>query len=125
MEKRSILHMLDPTPNNSPFDINMAVDAGFDILMPYSNVKLDSVYRLTQDAIFSRGPAGVKRTALFIGGRDLGLAIDMLDTARQAMVPTSNISFEIPFPDTDLAMNPNLMKEPVPFDFGQWTECKF
>ncbi len=92
MEKRSILHMLDPTPNNSPFDINMAVDAGFDILMPYSNVKLDSVYRLTQDAIFSRGPAGVKRTALFIGGRDLGLAIDMLDTARQAMVPPFEIS---------------------------------
>ena len=25
MEKRSILHMLDPTPNNSPFDINMAL----------------------------------------------------------------------------------------------------
>ena len=92
MEKRSILHMFDPTPNNSPFDINMAVDAGFDILMPYSNVKLDSVYRLTQDAIFSRGPAGVKRTALFLGGRDLGLAMDMLDTARQAMVPPFEIS---------------------------------
>ncbi len=92
MEKRSILHMFDPTPNNSPFDINMAVDAGFDILMPYSNVKLDSVYRLTQDAIFSRGPAGVKRTALFIGGRDLGLAMDMLDTSRQAMVPPFEIS---------------------------------
>ncbi len=92
MEKRSILHMFDPTPNNSPFDINMAVDAGFDILMPYSNVKLDSVYRLTQDAIFSRGPAGVKKTALFLGGRDLGLAIDMLDTARQAMVPPFEIS---------------------------------
>ena len=92
MEKRSILHMFDPTPNNSPFDINMAVDAGFDILMPYSNVKLDSVYRLTQDAIFSRGPAGVKKTALFIGGRDLGLAIDMLDTSRQAMVPPFEIS---------------------------------
>lgn len=92
MEKRSILHMLDPMPNNSPFDINMAMDAGFDVLMPYSNVKLDSVYRLTQDAIFSRGPAGVKRTGLFIGGRDLGLAIDMLDTARQAMVPPFEVS---------------------------------
>ena len=35
MAKRSILHMFDPTPNNSPFDINMALDAGFDVLMPY------------------------------------------------------------------------------------------
>jgi methylene-tetrahydromethanopterin dehydrogenase len=92
MEKRSILHMLDPMPNNSPFDINMAMDAGFDVLMPYSNVKLDSVHRLTQDAIFSRGPAGVKRTGIFIGGRDLGLAMDMLDASQQAMVPPFEVS---------------------------------
>ena len=92
MEKRSILHMLDPTPNNSPFDINMALDAGFDVLMPYSNVKLDNVNRLTQDAIFSRSPAGVKRTGIFIGGRDLGLAIDMLDACHQAMVPPFEVS---------------------------------
>jgi methylene-tetrahydromethanopterin dehydrogenase len=92
MEKRSILHMLDPMPNNSPFDINMAMDAGFDVLMPYSNVKLDSVHRLTQDAIFSRSPAGVKRTGIFIGGRDLGLAMDMLDASQQAMVPPFEVS---------------------------------
>ena len=92
MEKRSILHMLDPMPNNSPFDINMALDAGFDVLMPYSNVKLDSVYRLTQDAIFSRGPSGVKRTGIFIGGRDLALAMDMLTTSQQAMVPPFEVS---------------------------------
>jgi methylene-tetrahydromethanopterin dehydrogenase len=92
MEKRSILHMLDPMPNNSPFDINMAMDAGFDVLMPYSNVKLDSINRLTQDAIFSRSPAGVKRTGIFIGGRDLGLAMDMLDASQQAMVPPFEVS---------------------------------
>jgi len=92
MKKRSILHMFDPMPNNSPFDINMAMDAGFDVLMPYSNVKLDSVYRLTQDAIFSRGPSGVKLTGIFIGGRDLGLAMDMLDTSKQAMVPPFEVS---------------------------------
>ena len=92
MKKRSILHMLDPMPNNSPFDINMAMDAGFDVLMPYSNVKLDSIYRLTQDAIFSRSPSGVKRTGIFIGGRDLALALDMLTTAQQAMVPPFEVS---------------------------------
>ncbi|MDP3877844.1 MAG: methylenetetrahydromethanopterin dehydrogenase [Methylobacter sp.] len=92
MAKRSILHMLDPMPNNSPFDINMAVDAGFDVLVPYSNVKLDSVYGLTQDAIFSRSPSGVKRTGIFIGGRDLGLAMDMLNTSKQAMVPPFQVS---------------------------------
>jgi methylene-tetrahydromethanopterin dehydrogenase len=60
--------------------------------MPYNNVKLDSVNGLTQDAIFSRGPSGVKRTAIFIGGRDIGLAIDMLESAKQAMVPPFVIS---------------------------------
>lgn len=92
MEKRSILHMLDPMPNNSPFDVNMALDAGFDIMMPYSNVKLEYVPNLTQDAIFSRGPAGVRKTAMFIGGRDMGLAVDMLRAAQQAMVPPFEIS---------------------------------
>ncbi|MCF7966405.1 MAG: methylenetetrahydromethanopterin dehydrogenase [Methylobacter tundripaludum] len=92
MAKRSILHMLDPMPNNSPFDINMALDAGFDVLIPYNNVKLDSVYGLTQDATFSRSPSGVKRTGIFIGGRDLGLAMDMLKTSKQAMVSPFEVS---------------------------------
>lgn len=92
MLKRSILHMLEPMPHNSPFDINMALDAGFDVLMPYSNVKIDSVTRLVQDTIFSRSPSGVKRTAMFIGGRDLGLAVDMLSKCKQTMVPPYEIS---------------------------------
>ncbi len=33
-------------------------------------------------------------------------------------VTRSNIVFSIPFPDTDLAANPNLSKDPVPFDFS-------
>lgn len=91
-KKRSVLHMLDPMPHNSPFDINMAVDAGFDVIVPYNSVKLDSVRSLTQDAIFSRGPSGVKQTAMFIGGRDLGLAIGMMNACKQAMVPPFEIS---------------------------------
>jgi methylene-tetrahydromethanopterin dehydrogenase len=92
MEKRSILHMLDPMPHNSPFDINMAMDAGFDVMMPYSDVKLESVHSLVQDAIFSRGPSGVKRTGIFIGGRNLGLAVDMMEAAKKAMVPPFEVS---------------------------------
>lgn len=92
MKKRSILHMLDPMPQNSPFDINMAVDAEFDVIIPYSNVKLDNVHGLVQDAIFSRSPAGIRRTAIFIGGRDLRLAMNMLNTSKQAMVPPFEVS---------------------------------
>jgi methylene-tetrahydromethanopterin dehydrogenase len=86
MEKPYILHMFTPTPNVSPFDVNMAYDAGYNAVMPYSHVTLDQISALTQDAIFSRGPRGVKRTGLFIGGREIGLAADMLDAAKRAMV---------------------------------------
>ncbi|MFW5442730.1 MAG: NAD(P)-dependent methylenetetrahydromethanopterin dehydrogenase [Methylococcaceae bacterium] len=92
MPKRSILHMFDPMPNNSPFDINMALDTGFDVLIPYNNVKLDSIHGLTQDTIFSRSPSGIKRTGIFIGGRDMGMAMDMMNSAKQAMVPPFEVS---------------------------------
>ena len=92
MEKRSIIHLFDPMPHNSPLDLNMAADAGFEVLLPYSNVKLEEVNGLIQDAIFSRGPTGVKRTAIFIGGRDIGLAMGMLNAARKAMVPPFEVS---------------------------------
>jgi methylene-tetrahydromethanopterin dehydrogenase len=92
MSKRSIIHMLNPMKHNSPFDINMALDAGYDVLIPYSHVELDEVAGLTQDAIFSRGPSGVKKTGMFIGGRDIGLAMDMLESAKKSMVPPFEIS---------------------------------
>jgi len=92
MAKRSIIHMINPMVHNSPFDINMAVDAGYDVIVPYENIKLEEVHGLAQDAIFSRGPSGVKKTGMFIGGRDIGLAMDMLDQAKKAMVPPFEIS---------------------------------
>jgi methylene-tetrahydromethanopterin dehydrogenase len=91
-EKRSVLHMLDPMPHVSPFDINMAVDAGFDLIFPYHSVQPEQVNGLVQDAIFSRGPSGVKRTGIFIGGRDIGVALNMLETAQNAMVPPFEVS---------------------------------
>lgn len=92
MEKPFILHLITPTPNASPFDVNMAYDAGYDAVATYSGVALDQVAALIQDAIFSRGPNGVKRTGVFIGGREIGLAADMLEAARGAMVPPFEVS---------------------------------
>ena len=85
MEKASILHLFTAAKNASPFDINMAYDAGFDKIVPYTNVELAEVAGLTQDAIFSRSPSGVKREGIFIGGRDIDLAMQMLDTAKKSM----------------------------------------
>ncbi len=84
--------MFDPMSNNSPFDVNMALDCDFDVLIPYANVQPDSMHRMTQDVIFSRGPKGVKQTGIFIGGRDIGVAIDMLNSAKKSMVPPFEVS---------------------------------
>jgi methylene-tetrahydromethanopterin dehydrogenase len=85
MEKVSILHLITAAKNASPFDVNMAFDAGFDKIMPYTNVALEEVLGLTQDAIFSRSPSGVKREGIFIGGRDIDLSMQMLKAAKKGM----------------------------------------
>jgi methylene-tetrahydromethanopterin dehydrogenase len=87
-----ILHMITPGKQMSPFDINMAADAGYGVLPVYSDVALAGVTGLTQDAIFSRGPTGATRTGIFIGGRDVMLAADMMDAASKAMVPPFAVS---------------------------------
>ncbi len=92
MEKPYILHMLTPGMHASPFDVNMAYDAGWTAVTPYTRVELDDVAGLVQDAIFSRGPKGVRRTGIFIGGRSMQLAVDMLDNAKEAMVPPFEVS---------------------------------
>ena len=87
-----ILHMITPLKHMSPFDVNMALDAGYDDAIPYSNVTIDDVYGLVQDAIFSRSPDGIKRTGMFIGGKRAIEALDMMDRAKKAMVPPFEIS---------------------------------
>jgi methylene-tetrahydromethanopterin dehydrogenase len=86
-DRKSILHFVTPLKNVSPFDVNMAADSGFDVIVPYTDVDLKEVAGLVQDAIFSRAPEDGKRTAVLIGGREPMLAADMLDAARKAMIP--------------------------------------
>ena len=92
MERVSILHLITAAKNASPFDVNMAFDAGFEKIMPYTHVEMNEVAGLVQDAIFSRGPSGVKRESVFIGGRDIDVAMDMLNTAKKSMVPPFEVS---------------------------------
>ena len=92
MEKPFILHMLTTAKNLSPFDVNMAIDAGWISAVPYINVEPSEVRGLVQDAIFSRSPKGLVRTGIFIGGRETKQAMDMLKLAKNAMVPPFEVS---------------------------------
>jgi methylene-tetrahydromethanopterin dehydrogenase len=91
MDKPRILHFLTPLANLSPFDVNMAYDAGF-VVAGYTKVDPNEIVALTQDAMFSRAPQDAAKTVLFIGGRDAMEALDMAEAARKAMFPPFQIS---------------------------------
>ena len=74
MERKHLLYFFTTDAAPSPFDINMAYDAGFHAVIPYGNVDEERGSLLVQDIIFSRGPKGAKFTALFVGGDDIETA---------------------------------------------------
>ena len=92
MAAKNILHMLTPLRHMSPFDVNMALDAGFDAVVPYIDVKLDEIAPLVQDAMFSRSPRDAVHTGVFIGGKDAVLALDMLEQLRKTLLKPFEIS---------------------------------
>jgi methylene-tetrahydromethanopterin dehydrogenase len=89
---KQILHMLTPLKHTSPFDVNMALDAGYDAILPYTSVAFEEVTGLVQDAMFSRSPRDAVRTGVFIGGKDAILALDMVEEARGALLKPFEIS---------------------------------
>jgi methylene-tetrahydromethanopterin dehydrogenase len=92
VERKNILHLLSADRHVSPFDVNMAVDAGFDAVVPYSGVTESELVPLVQDAMFSRGPKGARHTAIFIGGSDLSQALRMLEAARRTLFDPFRLS---------------------------------
>lgn len=92
MAEKHILHMVTPLKHMSPFDVNMALDAGYDAVLTYTHVTLGEVAGLLQDAMFSRPPKAGVRTGMFFGGKNAVLALDMLAAAKNAMVPPFAIS---------------------------------
>ncbi len=64
-----ICYFFDTDDNASPFDINMAYDAGFDVVVPVSKMTADKVAKMVQDATFSRKPKAP--TVFFVGGSNV------------------------------------------------------
>ncbi|MBD3253459.1 MAG: hypothetical protein GF383_00120 [Candidatus Lokiarchaeota archaeon] len=80
-----ICYFFDTDDYASPFDINMAYDAGFDIVVPISKMSADQVPKLVQDAIFSRKPGAP--TTFFIGGSDVKEGEKIAKMVRKSLVP--------------------------------------
>ncbi|MFX1273699.1 MAG: methylene-tetrahydromethanopterin dehydrogenase N-terminal domain-containing protein [Promethearchaeota archaeon] len=80
-----ICYFFDTDENASPFDINMAYDAGFDIVVPISRMTADQVPKLVQDAIFSRKPNAP--TTFFIGGSNVKEGEKIAKKVLKSLVP--------------------------------------
>jgi methylene-tetrahydromethanopterin dehydrogenase len=92
MEKKHLLHFISSDRHVSPFDVNMAYDAGFDAVIPYAGVSEAEFAPLVQDAMFSRGPRGARHTAILIGGGNLSLALRMLEAAKKTLFDPFRLS---------------------------------
>ncbi|MFX0035210.1 MAG: methylene-tetrahydromethanopterin dehydrogenase N-terminal domain-containing protein [Candidatus Hermodarchaeota archaeon] len=80
-----ICYFFDTDDNASPFDINMAYDSGFDIVIPISKMRAENVPKLVQDAIFSRKPNAP--TTFFIGGSDVKEGEKIAKAVIKSLVP--------------------------------------
>lgn len=68
---KKILIQFDTDALASTFDRVVAVDAGVDEQFSYSGINGENVTGLVHGAIFTRGPADLKNTAVFIGGSNV------------------------------------------------------
>lgn len=68
---KSILIQFDTDALPSVFDRVVAVDSDVEHLFSYGGVTPENVTGLVHGAIFTRGPADLKSTAIFVGGSDV------------------------------------------------------
>jgi methylenetetrahydrofolate/methylenetetrahydromethanopterin dehydrogenase (NADP+) len=92
MSKPKILIQLDTDRNASVFDAVVAVDAGVDHLLQYSEVEPDDVRGLIHGAMYTRGHADLRNTAVFVGGSDVGAGEVLAKTARETLFDPFRVS---------------------------------
>lgn len=89
---KKILLCLDTDVQPSVFDSVVAIDSGVDHLLRHGGVKPDDVRDLVHGAMFTRGGEGLRNTAVFIGGSDVGAAEQLMVAARRAFVGPVRVS---------------------------------
>jgi hypothetical protein len=83
MPKPKILLQLDTDPQPSVFDAVVAIDAGAEHLLRHGCVTAEGVRDLIYGGMFTRGPADLHSTAVFIGGTNVAAAEEILKVVRR------------------------------------------
>ena len=94
-DKPLILIQLDTDPHASTFDRVVAVDSGVEQLFTYAGIKPADVMPLVHGAIFTRPPADLKRTAIFIGGSDVAAGEIILAEVQRHLIPSYGLTVSV------------------------------
>jgi methylenetetrahydrofolate/methylenetetrahydromethanopterin dehydrogenase (NADP+) len=92
---RRILIQFDTDLVPSVFDRVVAVDANVEELFSYGGVTPDRVESLVHGAIFTRGPADLKNTAIFIGGSDVSAGERLFEKVKKTFFAPMRVSVMI------------------------------
>lgn len=90
--KRKILIQLDGDAHSSVFDAVVAIDSEIDHLLQYHDVEPTRVRELVHGAMFTRGPQDLKSTAIFIGGSNVGMGEQLLETVKKCFFGPMRVS---------------------------------
>jgi methylenetetrahydrofolate/methylenetetrahydromethanopterin dehydrogenase (NADP+) len=92
MSLAKILLCLDSDPQPSVFDAVVAIDTGVDQLLRHGGVAPGDVRNLVYGAMFTRGPAELKNTAVFIGGADVAAGEKLLAATQECFFGPMRVS---------------------------------
>jgi methylenetetrahydrofolate/methylenetetrahydromethanopterin dehydrogenase (NADP+) len=89
---KKLLLQLDPDRHPSAFDRIVAHDAGADEVLSYGGVTTADVTPLVHGAIFTRGPADLRNTAVWVGGTDVATAEALFAAVQKAFFGPFRVS---------------------------------
>jgi len=90
--KPTILVQLDTDAQPSVFDAVVAVDAGVQHLFRHGGVTPENVRDLVYGTIFTRGPADLNHTAIFVGGSNVPAGQAILDVIKKTFFGPFRVS---------------------------------
>lgn len=89
---KKILIQFDTDASASTFDRVVAVDSGVDELFSYGNITPENVTGLVHGAMFTRGPADLKNTAIFVGGSDVSAGEALMQQVQKTFFGPMRVS---------------------------------
>ena len=80
---KKILIQLDTDQHPSVFDRIVASDSGADEIFAYGGVEPGDVEGLVHGGMFTRSPKKLRKTAIFVGGSDIGRGQAILEAVQK------------------------------------------